>query len=96
MIESMDFIVHDLLAFGIHRGHLESSGYKRGQSIYQFIADEQSAEYITIVPERCRPIEGVTIIDKSILYDGTTVFLISLIPPATYKAAGGIFVSIEK
>jgi hypothetical protein len=92
----MDFVVHELLPFGIQRGRIESIGYKLGQSIYQFISDEKSGEYITIVPEYCRPIQGVTVIDKSITYNGTAMFLISIIPPAMYKAAGGIFISIEK
>jgi hypothetical protein len=96
MFNCQHFVVYDVLPYGIHRGRIEFKKYHLGQSVYQFIADEQSAEYITIVSGRCRPIQGVTVIESSVIYDGTPVFLISIIPPAVYKTTGGIFVSIEK
>jgi hypothetical protein len=96
MFNCQHFVVYDLLPYGIQRGHLEFKKYHLGQAVYQFCRDEQSAEYITIVPGRCRPIQGVTIVESSILYDGTPVYLVSITPPAVYKTAGGILISIDR
>jgi hypothetical protein len=96
MFDCQHFIVEGLLLFRISRGHLEFKKYHLGQSVYQFLPDDTSNEYITVVPARCRPIQGITIVESSVIYDGTPVYLVSITPPAVYKTTGGIFVSIDK